>query len=234
MNLPDLTFHEPTGPWADKLTLTANESWTLHRYSSFWYDACADFALDKLVDGEGKSCLVIGSPLFEALELADSGWNVTYLDVRERPNDAEFSSLSSLSWLKADATNIPLSDASVDAVSSTCVLCHAGMGRYGDVSYPGGDLRMLSEIARVLKPDGVATIGVGPTAKCDGIHLIGKIHRVYSPTSVLMLCSAVGLEVVKLGIFSFLKREWLTIDEYPTDRLDLPDYLCAFLRKRTA
>ena len=227
MNDPMLTCRDASSPWAGDMTFTPDESWTTTRTHGHWYNACADFALEKLGNGGGHSCLVIGSPIFEALELSAARWAVTYLDVREPPKD------SGLAWLKADATNIPLPDASVDAVSSTCVLCHAGLGRYGDARDLDGDAHMISEIARVLKPGGKAAIGFGPTADCEGVHFAGTLHRVYSPQAVHNLCAMASLEVLKLKIFSRVRNDWLLAGEPLTKELDRPDYICAFLRKNT-
>jgi hypothetical protein len=38
---------------------------------------------------------------------------------------------------------------------------HVGDGRYGDALDVDGDLKMLAEIARVLRPGGLAIVGPG-------------------------------------------------------------------------
>lgn len=166
---------------------TPDEPWTPKRQGAHWYNVSTDFALRKLGTGAGK-CLVIGSPLFEASELADAGWAVTYLDVRVPPAlDAR------LSFVQHDACELPFPDASFDAVSTACVLCHAGMGRYGDPLHDDADEKVLAEIARVLKPEGAAAVTFGPVIDAPLMLRIGDMQRVYTMDEARRLVALAGM-----------------------------------------
>lgn len=165
---------------------TVDEPWTLARPRAHWYNASADFSLRTLT-GKGK-CLVIGSPLFEASELADAGWQVTYLDVREVPlHDAR------LQYVQHDAREMPFAGDSFDAVSTACVLCHAGMERYGDARDDDADELILSEIARVLKPGGLAAVTFGPVMAAPMMLRLGDCHRIYTMTEARAMVTRAGL-----------------------------------------
>ena len=166
---------------------TPNEPWTDRRAKAHWYNASADFALRTLGAGPGM-CLVIGSPLFEASELADAGWNVYYLDVRKPPILD-----SRLKFIQHDATAMPFPDASFDAVSTACVLCHAGMGRYDDPVIEDGDELILAEIKRVLKPGGAAAVTFGPVIDQEMMMRFGNMQRVYTLPEARRMVASAGL-----------------------------------------
>lgn len=179
---------------------TPNEPWTDKRVGH-WYDAQADYAVAHLKGG-GK-CLVIGSPIFEARELQESGLDVTYLDIRTPPG------LSKV--IIADATAIPMPDESFDFVSSTCVLCHAGIGRYGDALVEDGDEKMIAEIARVLKKGGTAALTFGPVTSAvdENVLRVEDSHRVYTLKEAMRMANAVGLRVVDIGVYSIESASWI-------------------------
>ena len=147
----------------------SGEPWELERPHGHFYAHGADFAHRTLGDRRSR-CLVIGSPLFEARELRAAGWDVTYLDIRKPPVE--------IGWVEGDATAIPFPSAYFDAISSSCVVCHVGLGRYGDPVADGSDARMLTEIARVLKPGGLAALTFGPIGEKDEVS--GISHRLYT------------------------------------------------------
>lgn len=173
---------------ASDIVNTVSERWVVTDES--WYGAAADFAAEKLASGKGK-CLVVGSPIPEAKRLRDLGWFVEYMDCRKTPMRVGHIDIV------GDATEMPLASECFDAVSSTCVMCHAGLGRYGDPVKPNGDQLMLAEIARVLKPGGLATLMPGPI--CDQFEsavIYGNVHRIYTQADLFMMFDAVGLEWV--------------------------------------
>jgi len=215
---PLLAEHTPDEPWYADRAAAEREG---HVYAVF-----ADFALETLGAGAGRSCLVIGSPLFEALELHEAGWAVTYLDIRKPP--------LALRWVEGDATAMPFGGARFDAVSSNCVLCHVGLGRYGDAKTQNGDFAMLHEIARVLRPGGTVAITVGPAADCGHTRRMGTIHRVYVPADVFAMVAAAGLELVHSRALNSRLGIWRSADEALTAEPHLPDYLTLQLRKPEA
>lgn len=137
------------------------------------------------------SVLDIGSPLVQNVALSCMpGVDVTVLDVRPH-DDAD---KLGLKWHTTTATAMPYPDASWSVVTSLWVMGHVGDGRYGDAFDVDGDRKMLSEIARILKPGGVAIIGPGlVSAHCGNIF---NLHRIYSWEWLLEEFERVGLAVM--------------------------------------
>jgi hypothetical protein len=205
---------------------TPDEEWYVKRDPSHHYSAGADWALEALGRGNGRKCLVVGSPVFEAVEIADNGWNVTYLDVRDPPLEDE-----RIEVVKGDATLMPLASSSFDAASSTCVLCHAGMGRYGDEQMDCGDLLMLAELQRVLKKGAMLAVTFGPVQSVyTQIINVGSCHRVYSVDAARMASEQRGFKVEKMGVFDLHEWKWLPEAQPQGVNLDRY-YLMAILRK---
>ena len=132
---------------------TPHEPWTHQAGMNPVYDAALMWIGGSALIGP---VLDIGSPPFIVETLRASGLVVDQLDVRSGPTVTH----------QADATAMPFPDALFQAVTSTCVLCHVGLGRYGDAMVPDGPARMLAEIRRVLRPGGVCLLQVGPV--CSG------------------------------------------------------------------
>lgn len=186
------------------------------------YNAGTEFA-KKLGDGRGRSCLVIGSPLFEVLELRALGFDVTYLDIRRPPLEGKF--------IVCDAAKIGLPDESFDAVSSNCVLNHVGTERYGDEFNVNGDEVALAHIARILKKGGRAAITFGPCSGLEKLTRVGILHRVYTVNEVRRMVAKVGLEIEELKIWSDHFRRWLDDGEEIRKDLFSPDFVSVLLRK---
>ena len=140
----------PKGMDPAQYATTIDESWAEKPLLDLPYGAAAEFVINALREGHGRKCLVIGSPRFEIEALQYHGWNVIFLDVRVPPFNCHF--------VQGDICRIPFADESFDAVSSTCVICHAGLGRYGDPVNKNGDKDAMKEVARVLKPGGLAAV----------------------------------------------------------------------------
>lgn len=81
----------------------------------------------------------------------------------------------------------------VDWVVSFSSLEHSGLGRYGDALNPDGDRDAMEEIFCMLRPGGVAIIGVPMTCARDG-HIEFNAHRVYGWTRLAYI--AEGFELV--------------------------------------
>lgn len=104
-----------------------------------------------------------------------------------RPADIK---LDNFSTGKADLTNLPFSDNSIQSLSCMHVIEHVGLGRYGDPLDPKGDQKAADELKRVLAPGGnfLFVVPVGkPTVRFNA-------HRVYSYQQVLDLFSGLKLE----------------------------------------
>lgn len=67
---------------------------------------------------------------------------------------------------------------SFDAFISFSSMEHAGLGRYGDLLNPWGDVIMAAKMHCALKPGGIAIIGV-PTLMDGGEGLVWNAHRHY-------------------------------------------------------
>lgn len=181
---------------------TPDEPWTLVRDPTHHYANQADFAMERLpITGDGR-CLVVGSPLFEVTELIGRGWDVTYVDVRVPP------SLPGFGWTFCigDAATLEFEPESFDAASSTCVLCHAGMGRYTDPKLEDADTRILANICRALKRGARAAITFGPVAPMSGVLRIGNTHRIYTPEEARKMTT--GFHILEERILDADSLEW--------------------------
>jgi SAM-dependent methyltransferase len=168
---------------------TPLEGWTLERPLSRrkTYAIAADFAVEYLGSGNGRNCLVIGSPIYEASLLGAHGWDVTFMDVRDPPRH------QISKFIQSDASKMPLSSDSFDAISTTCVLSHIGLGRYGD-PLTGSDELAMGEMHRVLKPSGKAAVTFGNVTDGDETIRIGTCHRIYTAKSARLLAAQFEIE----------------------------------------
>lgn len=204
---------------------TLGERWNTEDRIGHWYEASTAFASEHLGLGNGRTCLVIGSPIFEAIKLRKQGWDVTYMDVRKPDRKAGKS-------IVCDATAMTLEDESFDAVSTSCVLTHAGTGRYGDsVNIEHGDELMLGHIARVMRKDSRAAITFGPVASVEKMVRCGSAHRIYTVKETRRMLGATPLRIGDMKIWSFKTKRWITSGEEPTTDLANPDYISFMVEK---
>jgi len=84
--------------------------------------------------------------------------------------------LDNLSSESADLLNLPFEDKSIESLSCMHVIEHIGLGRYGDIVDPDGDLKAISELKRVLAQRG-SLIFVVPIGKPK---IMFNAHRIYS------------------------------------------------------
>jgi SAM-dependent methyltransferase len=127
--------------------------------------------------------------------------------------------LEGLTADRADLLNLPFGDGAIESLSCMHVVEHVGLGRYGDPIDPGGDLRAINELQRVLAPGG-SLLFVVPVGR-PSIRF--NAHRIYSYRQVV-------------GAFEGLTlREWALIEETGSDGLivnaperlaDAEEYAC--------
>lgn len=224
-NHPRLLMRDEVVAVARRDELTLNEQWNVGNRTGHWYAASTEFALGHLGFGNGRSCLVVGSPIFEALALRKQGWDVTYLDIRTPP-DVPFK------VVQGDAADMSFEDASFDAVSSACVLTHVGTGRYGDaLDMLHGDERMLAHVARVMKPGATSALTFGAVADMPKMVRRGATHRIYTIPECRRMLGVVGLEIGETRVWSSATKQWLWKGEPMTQSMNDPDYISFMVKK---
>lgn len=107
--------------------------------------------------------------------------------------------LDNLICLHADLTSLHFKDESIQSLSCMHTVEHVGLGRYGDKIDPGGDLKAISELKRVLAKGGdlLFVVPVGKVAKIQF-----NAHRIYTFDLILNYFS--DFELKK---FSFIKSK---------------------------
>src|SRR3990167_5243454 len=179
---------------SDDPGFTPDEPWSIALKPGHQYEAAAAYVHQILGRGFGRSVLVIGSPPAEAYMLADDGWEVTYLDWRRPPI------MPGITVRVGNALSMPFERGRFPALTSTCVLCHVGMGRYGDPVDEDGESRMLAECRRVMRPDGLAALMVGPVYAGPPV-VVGNIHRVTTTNELAELAAARGWAVEETALW---------------------------------
>ena len=74
---------------------------------------------------------------------------VIMVDIRPLPLP-----LDTLTFKQGSILDLPFADGSIESLSSLCVVEHIGLGRYGDLLDPNGTEKAISELKRVIKPNG--------------------------------------------------------------------------------
>ena len=111
---------------------------------------------------------------------------VDFFDYRPAPL-----TLSGLSCGHADLLDLPFEDGAIESLSCMHVVEHVGLERYGDRFDPRGDLKAMSELARVLSPGGTLLFVVPVGARAVIQY---NAHRIYTYDDVLAAFPALDLE----------------------------------------
>jgi len=124
---------------------------------------------------------------------------------------------------------LPFEDLSIQSLSCMHVVEHVGLGRYGDLLDPEGDLKAVSELKRVLAVDGnlLFVIPVG-TPK-----VAFNAHRIYSYEQVLSYFSE--LELVEFALVRDEPHSWGLVLGASKELADCQSYGCGcfwFRRKK--
>lgn len=112
---------------------------------------------------------------------------VTIIDVRP------LNSIEGLTCVSADATNLKscIEDDSIPSLSCLHALEHFGLGRYGDGINPNAWREGLSEMQRILEPNGVLYLSV----PIGNEVLEFNAHRIFSPVTVPEYANSIGLSM---------------------------------------
>lgn len=149
--------------------------------------------------GRPRDALDIGSELFQVIAESVLATALTFVDIR-RPL-ATATDLGATCWIGSACALPPEWTDRFDVVTSSCVLCHAGDGRYDDTFNPIGDRAMLAEMARVLAPGGRLLLMPGPMCSDPRPLLMYNEHRVYTFAWMREALARVGLRVTETAVY---------------------------------
>ena len=98
--------------------------------------------------------------------------------------------LGNLRTDRADLNRLPFASGSLKSLSCMHVVEHIGLGRYGDVLDPDGDLKAIAELKRVLAPGGrlLFVVPVGEP------RIEFNAHRIYGHQQILRYFPELVLE----------------------------------------
>lgn len=168
--------------------------------------------------------LDIGSPLAQTVAVASLPQvRVSMVDVRAVPEAALFP----FPVMCASATALPYATNSLDVVTSSCVLCHVGDGRYDEEFCVDGDRRMLAEIRRVLVSGGCAVLIAGPVVRAPRPVVVYNAHRIYTTAWLASAVTAAGFMVRDLSVYSAARGRFVAeAEQATTSVLSVTDYAC--------
>lgn len=145
----------------------------------------------------GKHGLVIGSesPWAEAMLLEYGVSKLTTVDFRSIPNEhPQIQTYNAGSFTQSFLRG---EYEPYDFLFSYSSLEHDGLGRYGDILNPNGDLLVMKRLQHLVKPGGYLFLGV----PCCYDELAWNAHRIYGPVRLPALLA--GWHPV--GVYAELK-----------------------------
>lgn len=125
--------------------------------------------------------------------------------------------LDNLKSERAELTNLFFKSNSVESLSCMHTVEHIGLGRYGDVIDPEGDLKAITELKRVVKPGG-SFLFVVPVGKPV---VVFNAHRIYDAKVVTQLFSGFSLKD-----FSLIKDNNEFVNNADITEAALQEYGC--------
>lgn len=135
-----------------------------------------------------------------------------------RPADLKLTNLSSSS---VDIISLPFSSNSIDSLSCMHTVEHIGLGRYGDLLDPEGDLKAIAELKRVLAVDGnlLFVVPIGGTAK-----IMFNAHRIYTYSQIVEYFS--DLQLLEFSLIPDIPQSKGLISNATEDDADMCSYGC--------
>ncbi|HRI35786.1 MAG TPA: DUF268 domain-containing protein [bacterium] len=142
----------------------------------------------KVFDAAPERHVDVGSSVV-MLGIIAQGVPTVFVDIRDLPMV-----VPGLTYVEGSILSLPFEDASIESLSSICVIEHIGLGRYGDPIDSDGSEKALAELARVLSDDGDLYITV-PVDDTDRIYF--NAHRAFTPTRLADLFTENRLQSVE-------------------------------------
>jgi len=161
-----------------------------------------------LDESSGNALDVGGGQSNLGLVAALRGYKATVVDLT---NVKRFYAHSNLSFIQNDLFNIDLPDSSFDLIIACSTVEHIGLPRYGGDYDMNADLRAMSLLRRLVKPNGtmLMTIPVGKD------KVVFPEHRVYGSKRLPMLLD--GWDTEKKDFFiKDIDNKWIAANEYET------------------
>lgn len=157
---------------------------------------------------KGKRCLVIGSenPWAESMLLEFGALKITTLEFGTIKS--EHPQISTILPQKFTEDFLLGKIDPFDFVFSYSSIEHDGLGRYGDVLNPNGDLHMMAKLLDITKPGGYVAVGI----PCCHDRLEWNAHRVYGTVRLAMLFSGyqiVGVHPTILNLSNSYDKEYI-------------------------
>jgi len=155
----------------------------LHYYK--YTDKCLHKAINKFPIS-GKDVLLFGSgkPWYEAFCLSYGCKSVTITEYK----------LPSLEYKGLTYVHVDKIQGLFDVALSISTFEHSGLGRYGDLIDPDGDLKAMQQAKKLLRPNGLLYLAV-PVNQADLDFIEWNAHRVYGTKRLSLLFK--GWEVVE-------------------------------------
>jgi len=131
-----------------------------------------------------------------------------------RPADIK---LDNLETKKGDLLAMPFADNSIESLSCMHTVEHIGLGRYGDLIDPEGDIKAIKELKRVLAKNGTLLFVV-PIGKPK---LLFNANRVYSYDQIISYFSDLKLQeftlipdnAIEIGMIKNTSKEFTDTQE---------------------